>query len=67
MAKTESKKCCICGKRFKGWGNNPWGALDKDNKTIVWGENDLCCDKCNREHVLTGRLYIYNKMYGGKN
>lgn len=42
------KICCICGKTFTGWGNNPW-PVDKhpDHK---------CCDECNGLHVIPTRL-----------
>lgn len=29
-------KCCICGKTFEGYGNNPWPLAEKG----------LCCDSC---------------------
>ena len=46
--------CCICGKEFKGWGNNPWPVRNE-------GE---CCDECNDSVVLSARL---REMMGGKN
>ena len=45
----ELKKCCICGKKFDGWGNNPYPAREK-------GE---CCDKCNWEIVIPMRMLLY--------
>lgn len=39
------KKCCICGKEFEGWGNNPWPL-----------EGDECCDDCNYEYVIPARI-----------
>jgi hypothetical protein len=57
----EKKKCCICGKEFTGFGNNPYGALDGNYNVIEWEENDRCCDKCDSEYVIWGRLYLYNK------
>lgn len=54
-------KCCICGTKFVGWGNNPWGALDKDGNVIEWKPNDVCCDECNGMYVLSGRLHLYTK------
>lgn len=41
-----AKKCCICGEKFTGWGNNP--ALVKTR-----GE---CCDACNSSVVVPARL-----------
>lgn len=40
------KTCCICGKTFKGWGNNPWPVMDS-------GE---CCDECNFTQVIPARI-----------
>ena len=54
-------KCCICGTKFVGYGNNPWGALDKDGNVIKWGKNDVCCDECNGMYVLSGRLYLHSQ------
>lgn len=42
----EQKKCCICGCKFTGWGNNPWPVKDE-------GE---CCDDCNSLKVIPARL-----------
>lgn len=39
------KKCCLCGKKFIGYGNNPSPLKDK-------GE---CCDDCNFK-VISERL-----------
>ena len=33
----EFQKCCICGKRFMGYGNNPW-PISKTGR---------CCNECN--------------------
>lgn len=56
------KTCCICNKKFEGWGNNPEGAGWKDeNGELVFlefEEEDCCCDECNIKYVLPGRLYI---------
>lgn len=40
--------CCICGKKFAGWGNNPY--------PVVKEENARCCDYCNNDKVLAARL-----------
>ena len=37
----EEHICCICGKRFKGYGNNP-DPIKKEG---------LCCDECNKEVI----------------
>lgn len=48
MKKNNNKEtaCCICGKPFVGWGNNPWPVKKE-------GE---CCDKCNMQYVLPARI-----------
>ena len=33
--------CCICGKKFKGYGNNPWPIK----------EEGRCCDECNNKVI----------------
>lgn len=42
------KKCCICGKEFEGWGNNPW-PIKQDGE---------CCDTCNAEKVVPARILL---------
>lgn len=42
------KTCCICGKEFKGWGNNPY-PVNKD-------EDARCCDDCNSAFVIPARI-----------
>ena len=42
------KTCCICGKVFKGWGNNPY--------PVVKDEDARCCDDCNMEFVIPARI-----------
>ena len=44
--KKEAKTCCICGRSFVGWGNNPWPIK----------EDGECCDKCNFRVVLPARI-----------
>lgn len=52
----KTKKCCICGKEIKGWGNNPWGVLDQNGNPIEFSAKDECCDECNKKYVIPGRL-----------
>ena len=40
------KKCCICGKEFVGYGNNPYPVR----------ESGVCCNECNYKTVLPVRL-----------
>lgn len=54
--------CCICKKEFHGFKNNPWGAAwkTKDGEVELledFAPTDVCCDECNRQYVLPGRLY----------
>ena len=44
----EIKKCCICGKEFEGWGNNPW----------PYKHEGECCDDCNLQYVIPMRLTL---------
>jgi len=41
--------CCICGKEFEGYGNNPW--------PFIKDESARCCDKCNAK-VLQERMNL---------
>jgi len=43
-------KCCICGKTFKGYGNNA--------EPVKQG---ICCDECNMMIVIPERVYRYAK------
>ena len=47
----KAKTCCICGKKFWGWGNNPYPIKDD-------GE---CCDECNKQVVAALLLRIIRK------
>lgn len=40
------KKCCICGKKYEGFGNNPEPVKNKGR----------CCDACNEKYVIFARL-----------
>lgn len=42
----EKKVCCICGKEFEGWGNNPSPIKEE-------GE---CCNDCNVKYVISARF-----------
>lgn len=41
----EKHVCCICGKKFTGYGNNPYPIK----------EDGRCCDDCNNK-VIIARL-----------
>lgn len=57
--------CCICGKIFKGFGNNPEGAVWKTIDGEICFPNfdpaDRCCDECDSTFVIPGRMYRYYK------
>ena len=55
------KRCCICGKKIQGFGNDPWGALGISGRPIRWHEDDECCDECNSKHVIPGRIAMMMK------
>lgn len=54
-------KCCICGNKYFGWGNNPDGAAWKKEdgtvETPEFSRSDRCCEDCNSRYVIPGRLY----------
>lgn len=39
--------CCICGKRYLHWGNNP--------EPVMRNEDGRCCDECDNTTVLYAR------------
>jgi hypothetical protein len=48
--------CCLCGKYFKGYGNNAW--------PVGTGK---CCNKCNEEKVLPARVIEIMKLENKNN
>lgn len=44
-------KCCICGRDFEGYGNNPAPVIDDPKKR--------CCDECNEAVVIRARFLAY--------
>lgn len=40
--------CCICGRRHKGMGNDPW--------PVVEDEGARCCNGCNAYVVVPARI-----------
>ena len=51
----EKKTCCICGKQFEGYGNNPHPVRKS-------GE---CCNDCNQDFVIPERIRLITQ--GGNN
>lgn len=48
----EKKICCICGREFTEWGNNPWPVK----------EDGVCCRACSFGVVLPKRMELRNKQ-----
>jgi len=46
----ETKKCSICGKDFKEYGNNAQPV-----------NNGICCDYCNENVVIPTRIYQWKE------
>ena len=51
----KEKTCCICGKKFIGFGNNPY-PVKSTSKGI--DSDDRCCDACNFAVVIPARVSI---------
>lgn len=47
----KEKVCCICGKTFTGWGNNPWPIKSCDE--------GVCCNECNKKVIEERILLLY--------
>ena len=47
----EKHVCCICGKEFTGYGNNP-------EPIVSYESGKRCCDKCNIEVVVPRRIEL---------
>ena len=58
-------RCCICGCQLEGYGNNPDGAVWKDEQGNIveatFNPDDRCCDLCDSVYVIPGRIYRYQK------
>lgn len=50
----DKKVCCICGKEFTGYGNNPSPLKDKDEKD--YPEGSVCCKECDIELVTPAKI-----------
>ena len=42
--------CCLCGKTFNGFGNNPYPVCDEDD------DDSRCCDACDANVVIPLRI-----------
>ena len=51
--------CCICGKEFAGWGNNPDPVTDESGN--LFPDDARCCDECNGMYVIPARLVEISK------
>ena len=50
----KTKKCVLCGKKIKGWGNNPYPLAEK-------GE---CCNACNEKVIAARIAAAYSRKEG---
>lgn len=50
----DKKVCCICGKEFTGYSNNPSPLKDKDGKD--YPEGSVCCKECDIELVTPAKI-----------
>lgn len=55
-------KCCLCGKEFEGYGNNPQGVVEEitSNGVILkkFNEGDRCCNQCDKATVIPHRMFV---------
>lgn len=49
----EEHTCSLCGKKFKGYGNNPEPLATNEER---------CCDDCNIKYVVPARLYGFKDL-----
>lgn len=47
-------ECCICKKKYKGYGNNPFPLDSADNEVDAYADKE-CCDDCNLTKVIPAR------------
>ena len=45
------RECCICGSKFRGYGNNPAPLMEDTDSNP-----NRCCDFCNATKVIPARL-----------
>lgn len=58
MGANDKYVCCICGKEFIGWGNNPY--------PVVKDEDARCCDDCNAMYVIPARIEALSNSNEGE-
>lgn len=54
------RTCCICGKEFYGYGNNP------EPYMTTRTTNEKCCDECNERYVIPARLNLFDMFDKGR-
>jgi len=57
--KKRTYKCCLCGNKYEGYGNNPW--------PISLDEEDRCCDMCNVTKVIPARIDLMHRKEANSN
>jgi hypothetical protein len=50
MNNKPTKTCCLCGKKFTGYGSNADPVAD-----------GTCCDDCNRDKVIPARIKAWKE------
>ena len=50
----EKQTCCLCGKKYEGFGNNPYPLA----------EEGYCCDECNEKVIEARLLQLIEKEKG---
>jgi hypothetical protein len=50
LTEEKEERCCVCGERLDGYGNNP--------EPFMSSKKGSCCDACNLKFVLPARLEI---------
>ena len=55
----ELSTCCLCGRKYMGWGNSTWGYWDDCDENDPKGEKMRCCDDCNAYKVIPARIRKY--------
>ena len=57
LMRKSSQICCICGKTFTGWGNNPYPVVKSANTSLK------CCDAFNLNEVMKARIKEATKLH----
>lgn len=61
MNSHKTQICCICGREFSEYGNNPWPVKDENGNDF--SVEAKCCDACNFIVVIPLRMHNLSKKY----